>query len=386
MFSGKSTEEMWQMFRGYLCGVLHRYAPRRQGSYGKIQEPWCTKAEINLVKKKRKAYKRFRELGNVRDLEDYKANRKELKKEIRRARRGREKALAGRIKENPKAFYQYVKSKRIRCERIEPIKCDSGKVCMEPEEIAEVLNEYFTSVFTMEKDLGNCCNDLQQTEKLEHVDIKKGDVLELLESIKLNKSPGPDEIYPRLLCEAREEIAEPLAMIFASSMGMGEVPEDWRVADVVPLFKKGNRDSPGNYRPVSLTSVVGKLMEKILRGSIYEHLERYNMIRNSQHGFVKGRSCLTSLIEFFEDVTKHIDEGRAVDVVYMDFSKAFDNFDKVPHTRHIEKVRRHGIQELACPQKAKSGCRWVIFCLEVGDQWCASGICSGTLTLRDFYK
>ncbi|XP_059824288.1 uncharacterized protein LOC132393277 [Hypanus sabinus] len=242
---------------------------------------------------------------------------------------------------NPKAFYRYVKSKRVRHERIGSIKCDSGKVCMEPEETAELLNEHFASVFTMEKDLGNCRDDLQRIEKLEHVDIKRENLLKFLESIKLDESLGLDEMYPRLLWEVREEIAEPLTMIFASSMGTGEVPEDWRVADVVPSFKKGSRDSPGHYRPVSLTSVVGKLKEKILRGRIYEHLERHKMIKNSQHGFVKGRSCPASLIEFFEDVAKNIDEGRAVEVVHMNFSKAFD---KIPYARLIEKVRRHGIQ------------------------------------------
>ncbi|MDZ1603208.1 reverse transcriptase family protein, partial [Klebsiella pneumoniae] len=113
-----------------------------------------------------------------------------------------------------------------------------------------------------------------------------------------------------------------------------------REANVVPLFKKGNKNNPGNYRPVSLTSVVGKVMEKVLKDRIAEHLERHCLIRDSQHGFVKGRSCLTSLIAFFEEVTKQVDEGKPVDVVYMDFSKAFD---KVPHGRLMEKVRRHGI-------------------------------------------
>ena len=341
VFSRKSTEVRWQIFKECLSGVLHDNVPMRQGGFGRLREPWCTKAVLNLVKKKRKAYKRFRELGDDRDLDEYTACRKGLKKEIRRARRGHEKALAGKIKENPKAFYKYVKSKRMRCEGIGPIKCEGEKVCTEPEEIAEVLNEYFTSVFTVEKDLGGCTTGLRRTEKFEFVDIKKEDVLEILNSIKIDKSPGPDGMYPRLLWEAREEITEPLAMIFASSMETGEVPEDWRIADVVPIFKKGNRDSPGNYRPVSLTSVVGKLMEKILRDRIYEHLEKFSMLKSSQHGFVKGKSCLTSLVEFFENVTKHIDEGKAVDVVYMDFSKAFD---KVPHARLLEKVRGHGIQ------------------------------------------
>ena len=88
-------------------------------------------------------------------------------------------------------------------------------------------------------------------------------------------------------------------------------------------------------------SAVGKLLEKILKERIYLHLERHGLIRDSQHGFVKGRSCLTNLIEFFEHVTKCVDEGSVVDVVYMDFSKTFD---KVPHGRLIKKVNAHGIQ------------------------------------------
>ena len=96
-----------------------------------------------------------------------------------------------------------------------------------------------------------------------------------------------------MLWEAREEIAGPLAEIFASSIVTGEVPEEWTVANVVPLFKEGCRETPGKYRPVSLMSVVGKLLEGILRDRIYRHLEMQRLIRDSQHGFVSGKSCLT---------------------------------------------------------------------------------------------
>eukprot|EP00061_Rhincodon_typus_P014886 g42247.t1 len=111
--------------------------------------------------------------------------------------------------------------------------------------------------------------------------------------------------------------------------GGGEVPEDWRITNVVPLFK-GSRDNPENDRPVSLTLVVGKLLEKILRDKIYTHLEANRLISNGQHGFVLRTWCFTNLIEFFEEMTNMIDEGKAVYVVSMDFSKCFD---KVPHGR-----------------------------------------------------
>ncbi|GCB73634.1 hypothetical protein scyTo_0002714 [Scyliorhinus torazame] len=211
--------------------------------------------------------------------------------------------------------------------------------------MGEVLNEYSASVFTKEKELVDVESGEGYVDSLGHIEIQKGEVLGVLKNIKVDRSPGPDGIYPRILKEAREEIAEALTEIFGSSLSSGDVPEDWRIANVVPLFKKGSKGNPGNYRLVSLTSVVGKLLERILRDRIYSHLEANGCINERQHGFVKGRSCLTDFIEFFEEVTKIIDAGRAVDVVNMDFS---EDFDKVPHGRLVQKVKSHGIRgELA---------------------------------------
>jgi len=264
-----------------------------------------------------------------------------VKREIRRAKRGHKIVLAEKAKENPKRFYKYIKGKRVTRERVGPLQDQQGHLCVGPQEMGETLNEYFSSVFTVQKsmdvkELGEINSDV-----LRSVFITEKEVLEVLKRIKIDKSPGPDEVYPRTLWEAREEIASPLAEIFKSSIVTGEVPEDWTVANVVPLFKEGCREKPGNYRPVSLTSVVGKLLEGTLRDRIYRHLERQGLIRDSQHSFVSGKSCLTNLVEFFEGVTKKVDEGSAVDVVYMDFSKTFD---KVPHGRLLHKVKSHGIQ------------------------------------------
>ena len=161
-----------------------------------------------------------------------------------------------------------------------------------------------------------------------------------LSNLKPTAAPGPDGVWTRILHKLADVLAKPLSMIFTKLFAEGCVPSIWKKANVCPIFKKGVKGDTGNYRPVSLTCVIGKVMESLLRDSVVKHLVLHQLIRASQHGFMLGRSTLTNLLAYLESLTALVDEGHAVDVLYLDFAKAFD---KVPHARLIEKCRGLGI-------------------------------------------
>ncbi|CAM5160640.1 unnamed protein product [Eretmochelys imbricata] len=174
----------------------------------------------------------------------------------------------------------------------------------------------------------------------------------------MHKSIGPDLMHPRVLRELADVIAEPLAVTFENSWQLGKVPGDWKKANIVPIFKKGKKENPGNYRLVSLTSVPGKIMEQVPKESILKHLEERKVIRNSQHGFTKGKSCLTNLITFYDEITGSVDEGKAVDVLFLDFSKAFDT---ISHSILASKLKKSGLDEWTI--------RWIESWLDHQTQW-----------------
>ena len=225
-----------------------------------------------------------------------------------------------------------------------PLEDSAGNIISQGYLMAEDLNGYFSSVFTKEDISSLPVADAKfqgaKSDYLGPLVVTPELVAKKIKAMKDNKSPGVDGIPPKLLMETVEQISIPLARVFNLSLKEGVVPFEWKEANIIPLFKKGSRNKSENYRPVSLTSVICKLLERLIKDHMVEFLVKHKLLNSSQHGFLKARSCLTNMLCFLEEITKWIDVGSPVDIIYLDFQKAFD---KVPHQRLLLKLKAHGI-------------------------------------------
>ena len=175
---------------------------------------------------------------------------------------------------------------------------------------------------------------------LDDIIISRCSIEQKLRALKATSSPGPDDIHPRVLKELSQTLSLPLALLYRKSINTGELPDIWKQAWIVPIHKKGSKQEPGNYRPVSLTSVACKVLESLIRDALMEHLDTHSLLSVEQHGFRPRRSCSTQLLETIDAWSKLLDEGTALDVIYLDFRKALDS---VPHKRLLCKLRSYGV-------------------------------------------
>ena len=286
----------------------------------------------------------YRRTRKDEDYAKYKEALNAATTEIRQSKRSYEQKLACNIKNDSKSFYAYVRSKQNVQDKVGPLEDSAGNIISQGFLMAEDLNGYFSSVFTKEDISSLPVADAKfqgaKSDYLGPLVVTPELVAKKIKAMKDNKSPGVDGIPPKLLMETVEQISIPLARVFNLSLKEGVVPFEWKEANIIPLFKKGSRNKSENYRPVSLTSVICKLLERLIKDHMVDFLVKHKLLNSSQHGFLKARSCLTNMLCFLEEITKWIDVGSPVDIIYLDFQKAFD---KVPHQRLLLKLKAHGI-------------------------------------------
>ena len=173
------------------------------------------------------------------------------------------------------------------------------------------------------------------------IQVSRSGVLKLLSNLKIHKATGPDGIPGRLLKLCANELASPFTLLFQVSLDTGTIPQDWKKAKIVPVFKKGDKGKVENYRPISLTSIPCKLLEHIIHSSVMDHFDKFQIIDDAQHGFRQKRSCESQLITTLRDFSNCLNNKEQIDAILLDFSKAFD---KVDHQQLLLKLHQYGIQ------------------------------------------
>ena len=241
-------------------------------------------------------------------------------------------------------FWQYVRVKTGSSSGIGDLKLVDGavtKIINTDFEKSELFSDYFEKIFTVDPD-----GDFSKLPEILPVDVtivnsfSVSDVAKVLSKIKVNKSPGPDLLHPRIFYELRNFLAFPLACLFSRSLLLGEIPDEWKTSHVTVLYKKGKKDCIENYRPISLTCICCKLMETLVRDIVLNHFVSNNLFSDKQYGFIKGRSTVLQLLKLTDEWTSSLDDNAQIDVIYTDFEKAFD---KVSHRRLLSKLSSYGL-------------------------------------------
>ena len=333
--AGSTPETLWRSLKAQLHQLTKAFVPIETATN---KPTWKDKGSIPIddkarqaIKKKESSHRKWMAAKRGGADEDpirkqYNKDRNTVKTLLRKAKRRFERDIAMKAKTEPKAFWGHTRRKLKTKTGVAPLLSDpkdSSSMKFDENEKANILLSQFSSVFTREPE-GEIPRIKPRTNsKIPDLIITVTMVLEALKNINANKSCGPDNLHPRLLLELADNIALPVTILFNATLKDGTIPKDWKMAFITGIFKKGSKHLPENYRPISLTSILCKIMEKFVRDSVVTHLLEKGLLSKKQFGFISGRSTLTQLLYYLDECLKKIANGNVVDAVYLDFSNAF---------------------------------------------------------------
>jgi hypothetical protein len=346
VFTSDDVEECYAKFLSKYTELCDKFIPIRSPNKRTMKAIWMTKTLRKSINKAHELWYR-NDACKWRDTalkSEYESLEKSNKKWCAKAVHEFEVGLADRSKSDPKLVYNYVKSKQRAKGSIRSLRDPNGEVKSAPADIVNILRSQFDSVFNIDSSEFD-----EPLDKLTVVEcnelnvfplISPDEVMQKLKALKVGKSTGWDGVHPHVLKHCAEGFASPVATLFKLSITTAAVPKAWRRANVTPIFKKGSKLEPGNYRPVSLTSILCKELEKLIKTAIVEHLNLNKLVSPAQHGFVKRKGCVTNLLEEFDIITLALARGVGILVILLDFAKAFD---KVSHKKLRIKLESVGI-------------------------------------------
>ena len=335
--NSRNVDEMYDTFLRIFHTLVENFVPLH--THKNICKP-MSKFSRNLLLKRRKILRKFRSSNDARDKAKFNVINTAFTNSLKNDERKREESVLR--SPNPKKFFDYVRSKSSSRPKIPALKNAQGNFCFSDTDKANIFSDMFSSYFSVDNGQAPVFTRPREGSSMPHISITRKMVYDVLKTFPNKLSGGPDEIPSLALRKFASQLSVPFELIFNYCLENGVIPEIWRQANVVPLYKgKGKVDDAVNYRPISQTSNVCKAMEKIVKAEVLKFLEATSAITKNQFGFLQHRSTLTQLLECLNLWTSSINAGVPVDVIYLDVSKAFDT---VSHEKLIKKLDFYGIR------------------------------------------
>ena len=342
IFDGKDTKTCLNIFLKIIVELCSKYIPEKK-----------TKSKNIIPKRRKQLFQKIKLLRRSKNRANNKRKKEidkkilEAEKEIinhkREERRRKEKMVIENMNKKTKIFHDFIKNKENRENKLGPFKVE-GQYIRSNKEMCNTMTKQYNAQYSNNNNkhkMNDKLFDNIQENDITDIAIGEDDIRTAIGDIDPNSTAGPEGVSAKFLRETKDSIAVPLAKILRNSIDKCEIPDILKLAYVTPIHKGGSRLNPENYRPVSLTSHIMKVFERVIKIKLTEHLRKEGLINKGQHGFVEGRSTQTQLLDHFCRVYEALEEGVRMDTVYLDFAKAFD---KVDHEILMEKLAENKIK------------------------------------------
>ena len=330
-----SPNQMYEKLISICENICELYVPKKSSSFSPYKKQ--SRQRKLLLRRRRKVNNHLQKYLTQSQRLKYQKELTEIEKNLQRLYKSdsleNERKATKAIKKNSKYFFNYAKKFSKIKTSIGPLLIkELGEYVSDDKGMAETLSKQYSSVFsTPKQNLAEPTvlfeNDFNDPNSITDVEFSKQDIIKAIDDISMTAAAGPDGFPAILLKTCKDILCRPLYMLWRKSLDLGITPDLLKQSYIVPMHKGGSHAISANYRPVALTSHIVKVFEKIVRRSVVEFMENKDLFNPSQHGFRAGRSCLSQLLNHYDKVLKLLEEGSNVDVIYLDFSKAFDKLD-----------------------------------------------------------
>ena len=333
---------VWNQWCDLFLSVANSCIPRIKWKRRKMKH-WFSDDTLRLIHQKRRVYRSLMRSPNQFLQSKYSQLSNLVRASTRHDTQTYVQTISQSYFNSPKIFWSFVNRSRA-CRSPLPAIAVDGNLIHDDLVKADTFNKYFSSVFTDEdtsrlQQLRRCLDS--QPLLLDSVNVSEGAVFELLSVLDTTKACGPDLIPARLLKEGAAEITHSLIKIFNLTLCSGTLPQDWLSAHVVPVHKKNDKRDPSNYRPISLTSIVVKTLERLVHREVVSALENKKLLSGYQYGFRTKRSTVSLLSEAVHDWALALEQRKSVHSLFLDLAKAFDS---VPHYHLLLRLDLLGIR------------------------------------------